>query len=67
MEKFLTKKQAAEVLQVSVRTIDHLRTNCNLPSIQLDRAVRIPENGLQEWIKSHISDGMKSMKQVVEA
>ncbi len=60
--KFLTKQEAAEILGVTVRTIDHLRTNCGLPSIQLDRAVRIPQDGFKQWLETRVSDGMESMR-----
>lgn len=42
------------------RTIDHLRTNCGLPSYLLDRAVRIPEDGLREWLEARTSSGVES-------
>ncbi len=58
--RYLTKKQAAEILNVTPRTIDHLRTNCGLPSYLLDRAVRIPEDGLREWLEARTSSGVES-------
>jgi excisionase family DNA binding protein len=47
MEKFFTKRQAAEYFQVSQRTIDRLINRLNIPVYKIGRQVRIPESSLK--------------------
>ena len=49
--KLFTKIQAAELLQVSTRTIDRLILRLNLPSYKVGRQVRIPEASLRLILK----------------
>ena len=47
MEKFFTKRQAAEYFQVSQRTIDRLINRLNIPVFKIGRQVRIPESSIE--------------------
>jgi excisionase family DNA binding protein len=50
MEKLFTKKQLAEMLQISVRTVDRRIKSLNLPVFHVGRLVRIPESSLKLMI-----------------
>jgi len=53
MEKFFTKRQAAEYFQVSQRTIDRLINRLNIPVYKIGRQVRIPESSIDLFNKSN--------------
>ena len=48
--RFLTKQEVAEILQVSLRTIEYYM-GCGMPYTKVRRSVRIPEDKLMEWLK----------------
>jgi DNA binding domain, excisionase family len=50
VEKMLTKKQVAEMLQVSERTIDRMR-EAGLPYIKVCRQVRFNESDVLKFIR----------------
>ena len=50
MTKFLTKREAAQLLRVSVRTIDTLRQTKNLPSHEIGGQIRFSEDELEAWV-----------------
>jgi len=50
MEALFTKKQIAELLQISIRTVDRRIKSLNLPIVQVGRLVRIPESSLKLMI-----------------
>ena len=55
MEKLFTKKQIAEMLQISVRTVDRHIEKHELPVLKVGRLVRIPESSFQLMInKSNV-------------
>ena len=54
MEKFFTKRQAAEYFQVSQRTIDRLINRLNIPVYKIGRQVRIPESSLKLMMKKKV-------------
>jgi excisionase family DNA binding protein len=60
MEKLFTKKQLAEMLQISIRTVDRRIKSLNLPIVQVGRLVRIPESSFQLMMKlsnvNHLND-----------
>jgi excisionase family DNA binding protein len=48
----LTKKEAAEILKVSPRTVDYLVITNQIPFSRIGkRAVRFSENRLREWFE----------------
>ena len=49
MNKLLCKKEAAALLNVSVRTLDYLRQNKNLPCHVIGRQIRFDERELERW------------------
>lgn len=51
-ERFLTREQIAERLQVSPRTVDNLRAN-GMPSMELpgSRLVRFDADAVSEWMR----------------
>ena len=60
MEKLFTKKQLAEMLQISIRTVDRRIESLNLPVFKVGRLVRIPESSFQLMMKlsnvNHLND-----------
>jgi excisionase family DNA binding protein len=51
--EMLTKKQAAAMLTVSVRTLDRLVSRGDIPHVVLGRrCVRFPQKALRGWIES---------------
>ena len=45
-EKLFTKQQVADHLQVSVRTVDRLRVDMDLPVYHIGHQVRIPQSSV---------------------
>jgi len=52
-EEFLTKKELAELLKVTIRTIDRLCVYEDLPFIKFGRNVRFEKDKVLEWIRNH--------------
>jgi len=53
MEDLYTRKEAAELLKVHVRTIDRMLNREEIPTIQLgNKIIRIPESSLKSMTKS---------------
>lgn len=50
MPDLLTKKDVAEWLSCSVRSVDTLRVTSGLPYILLGRLVRFRRSDVQEWL-----------------
>jgi excisionase family DNA binding protein len=51
-EKFLTRKQVAELFQVSVRTIENWTHDGRLPYIKISSEVRYPYSDLMTYFKN---------------
>ena len=51
MSAILTKKELAELLKVSQRTIDNLRKNQGLPCAVVGRSIRFTEEGIDAWLQ----------------
>jgi excisionase family DNA binding protein len=49
-EELLTVKQAARILKVDIRTIYRWAGLGKIPSVKMNRSVRIPRDELIEWI-----------------
>ena len=50
MPQFLTKKDVADLLKVSTRSIDYYREKCSLPShILAGKLVRFVESEVLQW------------------
>ena len=47
MERLFTKRETTEYFQVSLRTIDRLIDELNIPVYKIGRQVRIPESSLK--------------------
>ena len=60
MKNLLTRKQIAEKLQISTRTVDRRIESLNLPVFKVGRLVRIPESSFQLMMKlsnvNHLND-----------
>jgi len=52
MEKFLTVKETAEMLNVSVSLVYSLCNRRELPCIRLGRAIRIPSSQIQQHLQN---------------
>jgi predicted DNA-binding transcriptional regulator AlpA len=54
---FLTKKQAAELLQVSPRSIELYSSKNNFPTIRISsRKVLYPTKDVLQWLKQKMGD-----------
>lgn len=51
-EEFLTKKELAELLKVTIRTIDRLCTHEGLPFVKFGRNVRFEKEKVLDWIRN---------------
>jgi len=47
----LDRRQTAEVLAVSIATVDRMVRNGDLPTVRIGRSVRFQVDELQRWIK----------------
>ena len=50
---YFTVKQVAQRLQFSERQVRKFIANGEIPALKFDRALRIPADGLNEWLKEH--------------
>lgn len=57
MEKLLTKKQAAERLAVSVRTLDRMRSTGEIQATMVRGAVRFHPAVIDRYIARHTGNG----------
>lgn len=64
MDKLFTKKQVAEMLQVSIRTVDRHIIKHNLPVLKIGRLVRIPESSLKLMITQDGSSNEELQKTI---
>ena len=48
--RFYTKQEVAQILRVTVRTVNHYMA-CGLPYTKIRRSVRIPEDKLMKWLQ----------------
>ena len=55
MEKLFTKQQVADHLQVSVRTVDRLICDMDLPVYHIRRQVRIPQSSVDMILEESMS------------
>jgi len=55
MEKLFTKQQVADHLQVSVRTVDRLRVDMDLPVYHIGNRVRIPQSSVDMILEKSLS------------
>ena len=55
MEKLFTKKEVADYLQVSIRTVDRLICDMDLPVYHLRRQVRISESSVKMILNESMS------------
>lgn len=64
MSESLTKKEVADLLKCSVRSVDSLRTNDGLPCVKLGRLVRFSREAVQAWLeeKQKSAPGVKSLE-----
>ncbi len=54
-DKLFTKKQVAEHLQVSTRTVDRLICDMDLPVYHIRRQVRIPQSSVKMILNESMS------------
>ena len=53
LPEMLTKRQAAALMQISIRTLDRLVVRGDVPHVRLSRrCVRFPVKALQSWLES---------------
>lgn len=51
-EEFLTKKELAALLKVTIKTIDRLCINEGLPFVKFGRNVRFNKKEVLDWVKN---------------
>lgn len=51
--RFLTRYQVAEILAVSVGTVDGLIRRGEIPAVRVGSSVRVSEEGLSEFVQKH--------------
>ena len=54
-EKLFTKQQVADYLEVSVRTVDRLRVDMDLPVYHIGHQVRIPQSSVDMILNESMS------------
>ena len=54
-EKLFTKQQVADYLEVSVRTVDRLRVDMDLPVYHIGNRVRIPQSSVDMILEKSLS------------
>lgn len=54
MSNLLTRKDAAQKLDVSLPTLDRLVARSDFPKIRIGRSVKISEELLDQWIRENI-------------
>jgi excisionase family DNA binding protein len=59
MTVLLTKKEAADRLRVSVRSLDRLRSQGQLRTVQVRGAVRITESEIERFITQSTAKAVK--------
>ena len=57
MEKLFTKQQVADYLEVSVRTVDRLRVDMDLPVYHIGNRVRIPQSSVDMILEESMPSG----------
>ena len=62
MERLLTPKQLAELLQVSDKTVYFWAHTGFVPHIKLRKCVRFRESEIREWLKRRKRTGRKTLK-----
>lgn len=50
MQNLIGKKQVAEMLGCTIRTVDHLRKDDGLPFVQIGACVKFRPEAVQAWI-----------------
>jgi excisionase family DNA binding protein len=55
MEKLFTKQQVAEYLEVSIRTVDRLIGDMDLPVYHIRHQVRIPQSSVDMILEKSLS------------
>ncbi|MDO4857117.1 MAG: excisionase family DNA-binding protein [Thermoguttaceae bacterium] len=57
LERLIDKKEAAQMLNCSLRQVDYLRENYGLPWIRLGEVVRFDRAKVQEWLEAQKQTG----------
>jgi len=65
MEALFTKKQIAELLQISIRTVDRRIKSLNLPVFKIGRLVRIPKSSLKLMI-THEGNSDEELQKIIK-
>ena len=65
MEKLFTKKQIAEMLHISIRTVDRHIEKHELPVLKVGRLVRIPESSLKLMI-THEGNSDEELQKIIK-
>ena len=54
LSAYLTVKQVAKRLQFSERQVRKFIASGEIPALKFERALRIPADGLNEWLEQHL-------------
>jgi len=64
VEELFTKKEAADYLKVSERTIDRLRIKLNLPVKRIGRQIRFPKSSVELLLKQDTMSAKERQKNI---
>ena len=58
-EEFMTRKELAELLKTTVRTIERFYTEEGMPYIKFGRMIRFEKKEVLDWIRKHKQTEMR--------
>lgn len=67
MKRFLTIRDLADLLQVSIRTTYTLVHEPGFPAVKVRGQIRIPASDLDQWIKAQARVGAERQSELQEA
>ena len=60
--RVLTRQEAAELLKLSVRTLDYLTATGQIPHKRVGRSIRFSESALQKWLEQDNGEDFRKGK-----
>lgn len=63
MTEYVTKREMAETLSISVRTLDLWRRDYSLPTVKLGQVCRFDREAVLRWFTQFREGGEKSEKE----
>ena len=60
--RVLTRQEAAELLKLSVRTLDYLTATGQIPHKRIGRSVRFSERAIEQWMEQDNGEDFRKVK-----